>query len=93
MTLTLKNMQVGFNMGDYSLDHWKVSTPTDEKKPLIVSDAHANYLYEQSYERQLERYYDNLIKEKLAEEKEEQAELIKQHQDYVNRHYIRVGGN
>lgn len=94
MILTLKNMQEGFNMESYSLDQWGVTTSTDEmKKPLIVSDAHADYLYEQSYDRQVEKHYNMLIEAKLAEEKEEQAKLIQQHQEYVNRNYVRVGGN
>ena len=81
-------------MESYSLDQWGVTTSTDKmKKPLIVSDAHADYLYEQSYGRQLEKYHKVLIEEKLAEEKEEQARLIQQHQEYVKRNYVRVGGN
>ena len=36
-------------------------------QPYSMSLAEAEYLYEQSYERQVERTYDWLIEEKLAE--------------------------
>ena len=79
-------------MGNMSLDQWGVITPTNEmKKPLILSDAHAIYLYEQSYERQIEKHYDNLISCKLAEEEIENEIAMKQHIAYVKSNYVRVG--
>jgi hypothetical protein len=75
-----------------SLDQWGVITPTGElKKPLILSDAHANYLYEQSYDRQVEKHYDWLIDCKLAEEELEKEIEMKQHAKYVESNYVRVG--
>ena len=55
-----------------TLDQWGVITPTNEiKKPLILSDAHAHYLYEQSHERMVEKMYENQIDEYLEAEKAE----------------------
>ena len=73
-----------------SLDQW--TTPkTEVKKPLVINDAHANYLYEQSYSRQVERHYDALIECKLAEEKAEMKKEMEQHAKYVESNYVRVG--
>lgn len=77
-------------MSNLSLDQWGVLTPTNEmKKPLILSDAHAFYVYEQSPERILEKVTQNQIDGKLEEERLE----LKNHKDYVGKNYIRVGGN
>lgn len=77
-------------MKSSSLDQWVVTTSTSKMaKPLIVSDAHAHYLYEQSYGRAIERMYENQIENKLAEERAEKEA----HEDYVSKNYIRVGGN
>jgi hypothetical protein len=54
-----------------------------------MSEAEAEYLYEQSYERQVEKRYDWLIQQKLAEERKE----IEAHKEYTKKNYIRVGGN
>ena len=77
-------------MSNMSLDQWGVITPKDEMKiPLVISDAHADYLYETSYERMVEKNYDILIDERLAEEKAEKEA----HKEYINKNYIRIGGN
>ena len=60
-----------------------------EVKPQPMSAEEAAYLYEQSYERQVERTYDWLIETKLAEERKE----IEAHKNYTKRNYIRIGGN
>lgn len=65
-----------------SLDDFK-----QKDNRLIISDAHADYLYEQSYGRQVEKMYDAQIKAHLEEEKKE----IQSHQDYINKNYVRVG--
>ena len=79
-------------MGDMSLDQWGVITPSGKmERPLILSDAHANYLYEQSYHRQLDKHYNRLIDWKLAEERLENEIAMKQHIAYVKSNYIRVG--
>lgn len=71
-----------------TLDQWGVITPTSEmKKPLILSDAHANYLYEQSHDRMVEKMYENQIDAFLEEEKAEKQA----HKNYVESNYIRVG--
>ena len=73
-----------------SLDKWGVITPTNEiKKPLILSDAHADYLWEQSYGRETEKRYQQQIDEFLEEEKLEEES----HKKYTERNYIRIGGN
>ena len=77
-------------MTNLSLDQWGVITPTGEmKKPLILSDAHAHYLYEQSHERMVEKMYENQIDEYLEAEKAEKES----HQKYIEKNYIRIGGN
>lgn len=58
------------------------------KTPLIISDAHADYLYETFCPSRL---LDKQIERKLNEEKAEKAELEKQHKMYCERNYIRVG--
>lgn len=73
-----------------SLDQW-TTQKAEVKKPLVINDAHANYLYETSYEKQLEKHYDDLIKSKLAEEKAEKVKEMKQYAKYVESNYIRVG--
>ena len=61
-----------------------------EAKPRhTMSEAEAEYLYEQSYERQVEKRYDWLIQQKLAEERKE----TEAHKEYTKKNYIRVGGN
>ena len=73
-----------------TLDSFGVITPNNEMKiPLVISDVHADYLYETSYERMVEKSYDLLIDERLAEEKAEE----KAHKEYINKNYIRIGGN
>lgn len=77
-------------MTNLSLDQWGVITPTGEmKKPLILSDAHADYLWEQSYGRETEKRYQQQIDEFLEEEKLEEES----HKKYTERNYIRIGGN
>ena len=77
-------------MSNMSLDKWGVITPTNEiKKPLILSDAHADYLWEQSYGRETEKRYQQQIDEFLEEEKLEEES----HKKYTERNYIRIGGN
>lgn len=69
-----------------TLDQW---VSTSSKKPVVMSDAHADYLYEQSFNRQLEKLYDAQIQRFLEEERaKEQA-----HKDYTEKNYVRVGGN
>lgn len=61
-----------------------------EAKPQhTMSVAEAEYLYEQSYERQVEKRYEWLIQQKLAEERKEEQS----HREYTKRNYIRIGGN
>ena len=61
-----------------------------EAKPhSTMSVAEIEYLYEQSYERHVEKRYDWLIQQKLAEERKE----IEAHKEYTKRNYIRIGGN
>ena len=73
-----------------TLDSFGVITPDNEMKvPLIISDAHADYLYETSYERMVEKNYEMLIDERLAEEKAEKEA----HKRYIDKNYIRIGGN
>lgn len=73
-----------------TLDSFGVITPDNEMKvPLIISDAHADYLYETSYERMVEKNYEMLIDERLAEEKSEKEA----HKEYINKNYVRIGGN
>jgi hypothetical protein len=55
----------------------------------IITDAEARYLYEQSWERQVEKMYAHQIEDKLAEERKEEES----HKNYIKTHYIRVGGN
>ena len=77
-------------MTNLSLDQWGVITPTGEmKKPLILSDAHADYLWEQSYGRETEKRYQQQIDEFLEEEKLEEES----HKKYTERNDIRIGGN
>ena len=77
-------------MTNLSLDQWGVITPTGEmKKPLILSDAHADYLWGQSYGRETEKRYQQQIDEFLEEEKLEEES----HKKYTERNYIRIGGN
>ena len=77
-------------MTNTSLDQWGVSTPISEmQKPLIISDAHADYLWETSYERETEKRYEHQIKKFLEEEKREEQS----HKEYTEKNYIRVGGN
>ena len=77
-------------MTNLSLDQWGVITPTGEmKKPLILSDEHADSLWEHSYERETEKRYQYQIDEFLEEERyEEEA-----HKRYTEKNYIRIGGN
>lgn len=76
-------------MSKISLDHWKVDTSKSQmKRPLILSDAHAEYLVENFCP---ERLLCKQIEAKLAEEKIERENEIKQHENYVNNNYVRVG--
>lgn len=78
-------------MSNMSLDQWGVLTPSNEmKKPLILSDAHAEYLYEHDCE---ERKVEKQIEKHLEEEREEKLRLQKIHEDYCEKNYVRVGGN
>lgn len=77
-------------MSHMSLDQWGVFTPTSEmKRPLILSDNHAHYLWEQSYERMVEKRYQYQIDEHLEEEKLEKEA----HKEYARKNYVRIGGN
>ena len=77
-------------MADNTLDQWGVFTPTSEmRKPSILSDEHAHYLWEQSYERMVEKRYEAQIDAYLEDEKAEK----KAHKEYTERNYIRIGGN
>ena len=73
-----------------TLDSFGVITPDNEMKvPLVLSDEHAHYLYETSHERMVEKDTNRLIDEYLAEEKAEHEA----HKEYVNKNYVRIGGN
>ena len=73
-----------------TLDSFGVITPDNEMKvPLILSDAHAEYLYQTTHERMVEKNYERLVEERLAEEKAEKEA----HKEYINKNYVRVGGN
>ena len=76
-------------MANITLDKWSVPAPATENKPMIINDAHADYLYEQSIERQIEKMYDAQIKKFLEDEKREKES----HQKYIEKNYIRIGGN
>jgi hypothetical protein len=76
-------------MTEMSLDQWKSVPTQDTKKPLVIDDNHARSLYEDSYERYMEKLMDWQIAQKLAEEKEEENS----HKNYVSNNYIRIGGN
>ena len=75
-------------MANSTLDQWD-NSHDNSKKPLIISDEHAHYLYEQSYGRMVERRYDGQIEAYLEDEKAEKAA----HKEYTERNYIRIGGN
>ena len=53
------------------------------------SKEHMEYLYEQSIQRQVQRNYDYLIKRELADEREKKAS----HKRYIEKNYIKIGGN
>ena len=74
-------------MATNTLDHW-TSTP-QEKKPVIISDEHALHLYEQSFQRELDKLYDAQIENFLEKERAEK----KAHKEYADKNYVRVGGN
>ena len=77
-------------MTNLSLDQWGVLTPNNKiKKPLILSDAHADYLWETSHEREIEKRYQYQIDELLEQEKLEE----KSHREYTEKNYIRIGGH
>ena len=70
-----------------TLDQFGVFNKDSEMEvPMIISDAHADYLYEQSYDRQIEKNYQRLVDEKLAEERLEKE----RHEKYCDRNYIRI---
>ena len=73
-----------------SLDQWTTSQKS-EPKPVEFSDEYVDYLYENSYERQIEKEYDYLIQEKLAEEKAMEIKEKESHARYVKSNYVRVG--
>lgn len=76
-------------MSNMSLDQWKVDTPKSQvKRPLILSDTHAEYLVEKFCP---EISLCKQIEAKLAEEKIEREREIEQHKNYVNNNYVRVG--
>lgn len=76
-------------MGNMSLDQWGVITPTNEmKKPLIVSDAHADYLVETFCPDVLLAKQINAY---LEEEKIEEKRVMEAHSKYAEKNYIRVG--
>lgn len=85
MVLTLKNMKEGIDMT--TLDTFK--DKPQEVKLQSMSEEHIEYLYEQSYQRQVDKNYDYLIERRLADERE--AEVS--HKQYAERNYIRIGGN
>lgn len=74
-----------------TLDSFRTPQPTTPNKS--ISQAEADYLYENSYEMEIERRYDWLIQQKLAEEKQENDEKMRAHSNYVKNNYIRIGGN
>ena len=77
-----------------NLDNFGVFNKNSEmEKPMILSDAHALYLWEQSHDRMVEKNYDYLIQEYLAEEQMRIEEENEKHARYVKNNYIRVGGN
>lgn len=77
-----------------TLDLFGVFTPDSEMKiPLILSDAHAEYLYQTSCERMMEKEYERQVDEYLAKERAEKEELELKHKKYASNNYVRVGGN
>lgn len=74
-------------MATNTLDQW-VSNP-QEKKSVIISDAHALHLYEQSFHRELDKLYDVQIERFLEKERAEK----KAHKEYTDKNYVRIGGN
>ena len=74
-------------MKTVTLDQYGTTTPS--KKPLIINDAHASYLYEQSYERMVEKMENAQIEEFLQKERAEKQA----HKEYTEKNYIRIGGN
>lgn len=76
-------------MGNLSLDQWGVITPTNTmEKPLILSDDHAEYLIGKFCPKVVE---DKQIESHLEEEKLENERLMKIHQEYIEKNYVRVG--
>lgn len=74
-------------MATNTLDQW-TSTP-QEKKSGIISDEHALHLYEQSFQRELDKLYDAQIENFLEKERAEK----KAHKEYTDKNYVRIGGN
>ena len=71
-----------------TLDQWGTNTQDAKKKPVIISDQHAHYLHENSFGRQLDKLYDMQFERKIAEEKAKEES----HKDYVEKTYLRIGG-
>lgn len=76
-------------MSNITLDQWKTSPNHKLEQGTSMSLEQANYLYESSYPRYIEKLYDWQIEQKLAEEKQE----LEKHKEYVKTNYIRIGGN
>lgn len=77
-------------MKTVTLDQYGAMTPSKEsEKPLIINDAHAFYLYEQSYDRMVEKRENAQIEEFIQMERAEKQA----HKEYTEKNYIRVGGN
>lgn len=74
-----------------TLDQFGIITPQSTMVvPLVISDAHADYLYENFCPSRL---LEKQIEKKLNEEQFEEQKLVEQHKKYVEKNYIRVGGN
>ena len=71
-----------------TLDQWGTNSQDTKKKPVIISDQHAHYLHENSFGRQLDKLYDMQFERKIAEEKAKEE----CHKDYVEKTYLRIGG-
>jgi len=71
-----------------TLDQWGTNPQDTKKKPVIISDQHAHYLHENSFGRQLDKLYDMQFERKIAEDKAKE----KNHKDYVEKTYLRIGG-
>lgn len=71
-----------------TLDQWGKTTHGTQKKSVILSDQHAHYLHEQSFGRQLDKLYDMQFERQIAEDKAKEE----RHKNYVEKTYVRIGG-